>query len=148
MPSSALESFQRAELPEPEHVQDCRSQHVVSGQPRVLHSEQWVLQRTRRSQVGGDEPVCVAVLERLRHLRRGHQEESAQADQPDRRRRNSQPGQGNASKVAQGQDLEELDNAQSRNGQESEGKKPRIDRDQPLSMGNGERCNRQRAGTE
>src|SRR5207245_10980178 len=80
-PEHRAKCLEGGQLVPSENAEDGGAQHVISRQPGVLHPEERVVQMSGLGEVGGDEPVAVTVLERLRHLRREQKENSAPPEQ-------------------------------------------------------------------
>ena len=131
-PDQGAQDLQGNERPQPEHAEDGARQKVVAGEPRVLHSEQRILQVPGRGKVGRDKPVGVAVLERLRHLCGQQEQDGAEAQQDKRRGGHTQPGECAVSQAAKCHNLEEVDCAEAGERQEAQGEKAGIDRNQAL----------------
>ena len=112
-PKHRAEDLERSELVPSENGQDGGAEHVVSGQPCVLHPEERVVQVSGLGQVGGDEPVPVAVLEWFRQLRREQEENPAQTKQSGDRGQGTNARQGTSAQAAQGHHLDEIGRAES-----------------------------------
>ena len=140
--------LQETQLPQPEDAQHRRREELVGRQPRVLHAEERIVQLAGRGEVGGHQPVAVAVLERLRHLGGGKEKDPGQREQRRERSRRPHPRERAEAEPAERQHLEQVREAQGGNGQKAGREETGVHRQKALVHDDGQGKNGQGAEPE